>query len=278
MTTLFKSLATSALIALAAAGPLTDAAYAQTASVTPVPLPTTGAVPAPGTKEQETHDADVIQQLLYVVELSRYIGGGISQIFGSVQSMTSLLGAIRDTANAQLTALTGTKTVPLANGPDEVSARDGGPGVREMAIEGLGGSVANPPDISTVFSNLVTTYELDKVFAYKDEDRLNEVTMAHMASYGAVAAAIGDRAYKRANTSMGRINGYITALGASPDLKTSIDINTRVNLELAQQLNELVRTQAALTTIAGMHYVATLSSRADIADNLDLQRLLFPRN
>ncbi len=278
MTISFKLLATSALLALAPAIVPASVAHAQTVTVTPLPAPTNGGAPAAGSDEDKTHDADAIEQLLNLVELSRYIGGGISQIFGSFQSMTSLLGAIRDTANAQLTAVTGTKTVPLANGPDDIAARDAGPGVRQMATEGLGGAVASPPDISTVFSNLVTTYELDKVFKYNDETRLNEVTMAHMASYGAVAVAIGDRAYKRANTSMGRIDGYITALGASADLKTSLDINTRANIELAQQLNELVRTQATLTTIAGMYYVTTLSSRTDIADNLNLQRLFFSRD
>lgn len=278
MKSLLKPVLLSTALVLSTLGPLATIVKAQSAVVTPIPLPSIGTVPTATSSEQASHDEDAIRQLMHVVELSRLIGGGIAQLFTSSQSMTSLLGFIRDTTNAQLTAVTGVKTIPLANGPDEVTARDGGTTIREMATEGLGGNIANPPDISNVFSALVTTYELEKVFAFKDEERLNEVTMAHMASYGAVAAAAGDRAYMRANESMGRIDGYITALGASSDLKTSLDINTRVNIELAQQLNELVRAQAAQTTLSGMHYVTTFSARTDIADNLNFKRLLFSRD
>ncbi|SDO11273.1 type IV secretion system protein [Ensifer sp. YR511] len=278
MKSLFKPLLMSTVLAFAPVGPLLTAAQAQSTSITPIPLPGIGAIPDASSSEQETHDENSIEQLMNMVEISRLIGGGIAQLFSSSQSMTSLLGLVRDTNAAQLTAITGTKTIPLANGPDEVSAREAGTTIREMAIEGLAGSVANPPDISSTFANLVATYELDKVFAFKDGKRLNEVTMAHMASYGAVAAATGERAYKRANESMGRLDGYITALGASRDLKTSLDINTRVSIELTQQVNELLRSQSALTTIAGMHYVATLSGRTDIADNLNFKRLFMPRD
>lgn len=278
MKLLLKPVLLSAFLLFAHVGPVVTAASAQTATLKPIPLPAIGTVPDASSDEEETHDQNAIEQLTYVVELSRLIGGGISQLFSSSQSMTSLLGLIRDTAGAQLTAITGTKTIPLANSPGEKTARDGGSSIREMASEGLEGSLTNPPDISSVFSELATTYELSKVFKYKDGKRLNELTMAHMAAYGAVTAAVADRAYKRANASMGRIDGYVTALGSSSDLKTSMDLNTRVNIELTQQLNELLRTQSALTTIAGMHYVTSLSSRTDIADNLNFKRLFMPRN
>jgi len=89
-----------------------------------------------------------------------------------------------------------------------------------------------------------------------------------------VGAASAERGYKRANASMGRIDGYITALGASPDIKTSIDINTRVNIEVAQQLNEMLRSQSTLTTMVSMYYVVTAGVRADMEDNFDLLRIL----
>ena len=276
MKTFSKLIAASALAVLIPAGTVTTA-VAQSA-VTPAPVPSIGAVPEASNSETESHDRDAIEQLMYMVELSRTVAGGISQIFSSAQSMTSLLGMIRDVTNSQLQAVTGVKTIPMANGTDEVSARDGGPGLLEMATEGLEGSVSDPPDISDVFSELVTTYELEKVFAYKDEERLNEVTMAHLTSYGALTASSADRTYKRANESMARVDDYIAALGASPDLKTSLDLNTRVNIEVAQQLNELIRTQSALSSLAGMYIVGTFSSRTDIADNFNLKRLFVPRD
>ncbi|MCT7667476.1 type IV secretion system protein [Shinella kummerowiae] len=274
MKSLLKPVVLSTALVLSPVGPLATIVNAQSAVVTPIPLPTIGTVPTATSSEQESHDEDTIRQLMYVVELSRVIGGGISQLFASSQSMTSLLGFIRDTTNAQLAAMTGAKTIPLANGPDEVTARDGGTTIREMAIEGLGGAVANPTDIATTFAKLKDTYSLDKALEYQNEDTLSQVTVAHMASYGAVGAASAERGYKRANASMGRIDGYITALGASPDIKTSIDINTRVNIEVAQQLNEMLRSQSTLTTMVSMYYVVTAGVRADMEDNFDLLRIL----
>lgn len=274
MKSLLKRILLSTTLVLSPIGPLVSIAKAQSATVTPVPLPSIGTVPTATGSEQEAHDEDSVRQLMYLVELSRLMGGGISQLFASSQSMTSLLGFIRDTANAQLAAITGSKTIPMANGSKEIAAREGGTTIREMASEGLGGAIANPPDISTAFAGLKETYGLDKALEYQNEDTLSQVTVAHMASYGAVGAASAERVYKRANESMGRIDGYITALGASPDLKTSIDINTRVNIEVAQQLNEMLRSQATLTTMVSMYYVVTAGVRADMEDNFDLLRIL----
>ncbi|MBB4581583.1 hypothetical protein GGE45_003931 [Rhizobium aethiopicum] len=273
MNKLMKSLIASVLVVLAPAGPLFVTAKAQTATVTPAPLPSIGTVPAAESSEQETHDADVIKQLMYVVELSRTVAGGISQVFGSTQSITSLLGVIRDTANAQLTAMTGTKTIPMANSPDEVTARDGGTTPREMAVEGLAGSLGGPMDAASAYTKFATTYKLDKAFGYQTSDTMAEKMIAYMAANGAVASALSEHSYKSANASMGRIDGYITALGGSADLKTSLDINTRVNIEVAQQLNEVLRNQAALTTLAGLYFMGTAGVHADMENNLDFTRL-----
>lgn len=272
MKTLMRTLTTSILLMVVPIGPLLSA-KAQTTAVTPLPLPSIGAVPTATETEQETHDATAVEQLMYLVELSRLIGGGISQVVGSIQSMTILLGAIRDTADAQLAAITGTKTIPLANGPDEVSARDGGTTIREMVTEGLGGSLAGPKDIASAFAQFATTYKLAGAFGYKDSDTLAETVIGYMAANGAVASSISEHSYLSANGSMGRIDGYVTALGASPDLKTSLDINTRVNIEVAQQLNELLRNQAALTNLAGFYFMGSSGVHADMEDNLNFLRL-----
>ncbi|OCP23567.1 MULTISPECIES: type IV secretion system protein [unclassified Ensifer] len=267
-----RTLTTSLLLAMAPLGPFLTA-NAQTPTVTPLTRPTIGAVPTATATEQETHDVDTIEQLMYLVELSRLIGGGISQILGATQQMSTLLGAIRDAANAQLTAITGPKTFPIGNGPDEVSGRGGGTTIRQMVTDGLAGNLSGPPDIASAFSQFATTYKLALAFGYKDSDTLAEAVIAYMAANGAVASSISEHSYLSANASMGRIDGYITALGASPDLKTSVDINTRVNLEVAQQLNEMLRNQAALTTLAGFYFMGTAGVHADMEDNLDFTRL-----
>ena len=244
------------------------AANAQSATVNPADLPSVS-VPGAPSGADETYDENAIEQLMYIVGLSRTVAGGISQIFSSTKSMTSLLGSIRDTGNSQLTAMTGTKTVPMNNSADDISARDGGTSIRGMVLEGL----ANPTEISTAFSDIVTEYELDQAFKSKDGDTVAEKSGAEMASYGAVGAAMGERLFARANDSMGRIDGYIQALSSSPDLKTSIDLNTRVNLEVAQQINEMLRGQAAITNLIGMYYVSALGASADMANNFNIRRL-----
>ncbi len=276
MKSLFKPLLMSAVLVFAPIGPSLTLAQAQSTSITPVPLPGIGAVPDAASGEQETHDKNAIEQLMHMVELSRLIGGGISQLFASSQSMTSLLGLIRDTANAQLTAITGAKTIPLANGPDNVSAREGGTSLREMAAEGIQGSVAGPVDVASAFSKFSTAYKLDKAFAFQSRDTLAQVVVAHMAAHGAVAASTAESSYKRSNESMGRIDGYITALSTSADLKTSLDINTRVNIEVSQQINELIRSQAALTTLAGFYFMSAAGVQAESEKVLNLDN--FNRN
>jgi hypothetical protein len=276
MKSLLKPVVLSTALVLSPVGPLATIVNAQSAVVTPLPLPTIGTVPTATSSEQESHDEDTIRQLMYVVELSRLMGGGISQLFASSQSMTSLLGFIRDTTNAQLAAMAGAKTIPLANGPDEVTAREGGLSLREMANEGLAGSVAGPTDVATAFSQFVKTYKLGPAFDYQSKGSLNQVVVAHMAAHGAVAASTAESSYKRSNESMSRIDGYITALSASPDLKTSMDINTRVNIELTQQLNELLRSQAALTTLAGFYFMSAAGVQADADEILNFDD--FNRN
>jgi hypothetical protein len=267
MKSLFRVLATSTILTLMFAVPLVKTVNAQSSDIIPLPLPSIGKVPDASSSEQETHDKATIEQLMFLVELSRQIGGGITKLFET-------LDTLQETAKDQLDAVTGTKTVPMANGPAEIAARKGGTSIREMATEGLGGTIAEPTDIADAFQQFRTTYDLDKAFDYQKEDTLAQVTVAHMASYGAVGAASAERIYKRANESMDRIDDYITTLGASNDLKTSIDLNTRVNIEIAQQLNEMLRGQATLTSMVSMYYVVSSSVRADMEDNFDLKRLL----
>ncbi|WP_217577441.1 type IV secretion system protein [Mesorhizobium sp. GbtcB19] len=217
-------------------------------SVTPVPDPTVGAAPAMPTGAQETYDEVSIKQLMKIVELSRVITGGISQIFGSTQDQKQALGQIRD-------AQTGPKTIPVLNGATEAGERDGGPGLNEMADAALEGSPIGPVDIADILSTFQTSFNLDKAFALKDDPSLSKAMGARAAAKGAIATAMAEISYKRANASMARLDSYITALGSSADLKTSVDINTRVMVEVAQQLNESLRTQAELTSIAGTYFM-----------------------
>lgn len=214
--------------------------------VTPAPNPVVGAAPAAPDSATETYDEVATQQLMKIVDLSRLIGGGISQLFGSVQGQKQALDLIRD-------AQTGPKNFPLLNGPTEVEAREGGPGLKEMSDAALQGFPAGPTDTVDALNGFRTVYSLDKAFALKDDGLVSRGFIAHATAQAAITASTAESSYKRANASMARLDGYIAALGSSADLKTSVDINTRVMIEVAQQLNEQLRTQAALASTAGAY-------------------------
>lgn len=228
------------------------AAQAQSA-ITPLPDPVVGAAPTAPSDAQETYDGVAIRQLMKIVELSKSIGGGISQLFSVTQTQTQ--------------ALIGTKTFPINNDVGDQTGRQAGTGLLEMANAALGGAAIGPQVLIDALTVFRTDYGLDQAFALQNDTSASNVMAAHAAAQGAIVASTGEDSYKRANASMARLDGYITALQASPDLKTSMDINTRVTIELVQQLNETLRTQAAIASMAGTYFMI-MGGEAGEGDNL----------
>jgi hypothetical protein len=222
-------------------------AQAQTA-ITPAPDPVVGTAPAEPSGAQDTYDEVAIGQLMKIVELSKLIGGGISQLFSEIQTQTQ---AVQTISNAQV----GPKTLPLHNDPNEVLAREGGPGLQEMSTAVLNGAPIGPQALLDALTTFRANYNLDKAFALKDDTSASNAMAAQAAAQGAVAASTAEDSYKRAEASMTRLNDYIIALQNSADLKTSLDINTRVMVELTQQLNESLRTQATIASMAGTRFM-----------------------
>lgn len=249
----------AALFMLLLGAPLSNALAQQV--ISPAADPVTGAVPDGPSGAQETHDAVSIQQLMKIVELSRLIGGGITQLFAVAQGQHDLLDLIR---GAQI----GPKNFPVLNGPAEVAERKGGEGLREMADGALDGAAQGPADLIDALNRFRTTFNLDEAFKLKDDELTSQKMLAQLAAKGAIAGSAAENAYKRSNSSMDRLNGYIGALQASPDIKTSIDINTRAVIELTQQTNESIRTQAALTSVVSAYFMA-LASEASETDWVD---------
>jgi len=223
-------------------------ADAQVSQVTPIPLPPPEIPLAVPDGTQITSDPHAGELLFYLVELSRKFGGGILQT---------------------LSALSGPKSFPVFNGPQEIAARRGGPGLWEMANAALSGAMSLPDGVQAALNEFRQRYHLGDVFALKDDKLDENKIIAQLGAQGAIAASTAEDSYKRANMSMDHLNGYITALQDSPDLKTSIDINTRVMIEVAQQINEQLRAQAALASVAGTYFMA-LSSDAASKDGFDL--------
>ncbi len=227
---------------------ITVGSRAQSPSVSPLPEPVISQLPALPPGAQKSYDPLTVEQLMKMVELTRTIGGGITQLFQTVINQTASLEKIRD---AQL----GVREIPLHNGPEEVAARQGGEGLKEMTDSALSGKIDAPPPIATAFGQLRSAYALDKIFALRDGKEQASRFIANASAMGGVSTATAEEGYKRANAGMKRLDGFIVAIKDSPDLKTSIDLNTRVMVELTQQVNESLRIQAAMASMMGSYFM-----------------------
>ncbi|UPJ84960.1 hypothetical protein IVB16_41550 (plasmid) [Bradyrhizobium sp. 183] len=196
---------------------------------------------------QPTFDKRAVELLAYIVESVRALSGGMMQLFAS--------------ASTTVAAISGPKPFPVNNDAADISARKGGAAPAEMASAALTGAAIGPGDIQEALSGFRDRYRLDDAFALRNDKRLGKI--AYLSAQAAVTAYTAEDSYKRANASMGRINGYITALETSTELKTSVDINTRVMIEVAQQLNETLRTQAAIASVAGSYFMVLGSDIAE---------------
>jgi Type IV secretion system proteins len=229
-------------------------------ALTPLPDPRTPTAPTAPSAAKESYDERAIEQIMKIVDLTRSVGGGLLQLLVSAQTQEKALEIIRD-------ANTGTKTFPIGNSGTDIAAREGGLGLKEMADSAIAGSGNGPVDFTAALSSFRPLYLLDKAFALASDTLSNNIFIGNLAASGAVTAATGEDSYKRANASMKRIDVYILALQASQDMKTSLDINTRVQIETVQQLNEMLRTQSAIATTIGAYFMA-LGGTAAAPDTL----------
>ncbi|WP_085033078.1 type IV secretion system protein [Ensifer aridi] len=265
-----KALLTSAVVISLVTAPLIQAANAQETQITPLPLPAIPGIPAAPDGAQATFDKKAIEFLMYMVEMSRLIGGGVTQLVAHAQTAEQLLIRIQDATQAQRAAVSGPKSFPVNNEEADLAARKGGLGLREMVDAALNGRTLGPQGTQSAFAEFHNLYRLDDSFALRNDKRLGNVIAAHTSAQGAVTASTADDSYKRANASMDRLNGYVTALESSNDLKTSVDINTRVMIEVAQQLNETLRTQAAIASLTGVYFMAVGADSAEPESLRDL--------
>jgi hypothetical protein len=170
-------------------------------------------------------------------------------------------------------ALTGVKTVPMNNGPDEIALRTGAASLRELALNLIGGGAPAAAAVAAVIAEIKTAFNLEEVFAKAGSEELGDRLNTNVAGHALAGASVAEASYAGANASMARLDGYIQALGASEDLKTSIDLNTRVLIELTQQTNEAVRTNAATTTLIAAYLMALTGGDADPKSILEYNNL-----
>ncbi len=181
--------------------------------------PSIGIVPNGPSDVQETHDEVSIRQIMKLVQLSRIMGGGITQMLTTIISQKTALDEIRD-------AQTGRKPVPLLNGPAEVMAREGGEGLRQMTQGALDGAAEDRPTSLPLLTRSVPRSR---------STRLSPLRTTNCQARKCWRS-LQRKAPSQAPSPKVRIRGPMQAWTASTDtlrlfrpvriLKTSVDLNT----------------------------------------------------
>jgi hypothetical protein len=257
---------TAAVIAQLFAG--TSALHAQEAGETPVtPSELTPAPVVPPKKPAdatESYDANAVQQLLTISKNTSDTFIRLDDLLKSNGLVQTVLGNVRqvteDTQATLDTALTGVKTVPMNDTADDAVARSDTGSMRALAVQMMGGGAPALAAIATIMAEIRTGFSIDTVFENAQSGEIEDIIVANSAGHALAGMVVGEASYASANASMLRLNGYIAALGTSPDLKTSIDLNTRVMIELTQQTNEAVRTNSATTMLIAAYMTGSLGT------------------
>ena len=165
-----------------------------------------------------------------------------------------------DNMRARLEAITGPKGISqLLNGAADKLAREAAPdlaSIADAAISGAGiGGNAN--GMKTLIDGLRSRFDLGDLATFDGSTVPADKAIASLAGSGMAAVATADDGYKRANAAMGRVTALIGRIDAAPDLKASVDTNTRVQAEIAVLLVELIRVQSAAAHTAGMQSLQT---------------------
>ncbi len=117
------------------------------------------------------------------------------------------------------------------------------------------GQYLDSPVLDTTVHALITRYSIDDALVISTTgspaDIQAETATAGLATSSLLSSGIAERAYYRAGLSMVRIQAYLTDLQTSASLKHSIDLNTRVMIELTQTNNEILRTISAYSIMQG---------------------------
>lgn len=202
---------------------------------------------------QSTYDQNANAQLASISNYTGPISGALDDIHKTLLSSFKLYEQQFEINKA---ALTGPKkTIPFYNSDTEKAARKSAESLSQITISLQSGDGSILPLLKDAFSTYQHRYKLESklTLAPQGPPEIAERKLAtsSLVASGMAAAGEGDIAYNRANVSMERLNGYLTALQSSADLKTSVDLNTRVLIEIAQQNIAAARVSAAQTALLG---------------------------
>ena len=165
----------------------------------------------------------------------------------------------------QLESMTGDKAIAgILNSAPEIAARGSADSLSSIMAGAMTGSSipGNSSALTARIDELKTTFDLPDIGAFLSSTTPQDRALATQAGAGLAAVATAEDTYARANESMGRVSQLIDRIDTNPDLKASVDYNTRMLGEIAVLLNESLRLQAAATNAAGTDALSNARDRA----------------
>jgi hypothetical protein len=185
----------------------------------------------------------------------------LEQMRRDYQAQIDQLTTLRD----QLEGMTGDKGIgSILNSPADQAGRASADSLASIMDGAMTGSAipGNSGPLTSRIGELQSTFGLPDVASFLGSELPQDRALATQAGSGLAAMALAEDTYGRANASMERVNGLIARIDASPDLKASVDYNTRMLAEVAVLLNESLRIQSATANALGTDAVSAARDRA----------------
>ena len=111
---------------------------------------------------------------------------------------------------------------------------------------GAGGLSTNADDLATAAQGIISTYGLRPgavmIPSAPTGTRAKSIDLAQGTTLAAMT--VGESAFNGSSERLATIEGLIGAIDGTPDLKASVDLNTRMQAQVALLLNEMLTVQA----------------------------------
>jgi hypothetical protein len=224
--------------------------------------------------------ANVSQALAQLLQMKlthgveeKQLGKLTIQVLEAIKTVTALQRQI-DQLERQYESLTGSRGMGgLLNGTTEKKARriaDTLSDINETLL-GVGVPASNP--LSAQIATLRDTYQIPDAAELFDANRVPAKVAAHNFASASTSTAIvlSEDAFTRANTSISRVESLLASVDTTPDLKASVDINTRMMAELAFMMADQSRLDAAASQMQAALANETLRDRETGKRRLDFK-------
>ena len=196
-----------------------------------------------------------------------------AQVQEAIKTVTALDRQISQ-LERQYESLTGSRGMGgLLNGTTEKKARRIADTLGDInaTLHGNGLPSANP--LSSQIIALRDTYQIPDAAELFDAKRVPAKVAAHNFATASTSTAIvlSEDAFTRANTSITHVESLLASVDATPDLKASVDINTRMMAELAFMMADQSRLDAAASQMQAALANETLRDREAGKRRLDFK-------